>query len=353
MNLSPILFFTRGRGRGHALPDLAIEAELKQLFPAVELQFVSYSTGAETLRQAGHHVVDLGLRDDAPYLEVLARATRAIVQHRPGLVVSHEEFAVLPVAKALGLRTTFIVDFFPSAEIRRESLRYADEILFIEQRGIFAEPVEARGRIKYLGPVLRPLVFSRANRAEARQALGISEHDKLLAVIPGAWATEARAPIIELVAHAFADLPYTQKRLLWIAGRDHQAISQRLVTSPGVTVVESHSPVEQVMVASDLVITKANRGTSIDLARLGVPSISLSYGLNPIDELVVARLHTNLALDARAVDPSFLAEAMTRMVERSASRDGADPVGNEFYSQSSAAAVAAEIGKLLRHAESA
>jgi UDP:flavonoid glycosyltransferase YjiC (YdhE family) len=352
VTLRPILFFTRGRGRGHALPDLAIEAELKQLFPTVALQFVSYSTGADTLRQAGHNVVDLGLRDDAPYLEILARTTRAIIQHQPSFVVSHEEFAVLPVAKALGLHTIFIVDFFPSTEIRRESLRYADEILFIEQRGIFPEPAEAKGRTKYLGPILRPLVFSRADRAKAREALGIAEHDKLVATIPGAWATEARAPIVDLVAPAFAALPYTQKRLLWIAGRDHPAISQTLAASPDTIVVESHAPVEQVMVASDLVITKANRGTSIDLARLGIPSISLSYGLNPIDELVLARLHTNLPLDARAVDASFLAEAMTGIIERS-SPGGPDFGCNEFYRRSAAPEVAAEIGKLLRQAEGA
>ena len=34
--------------------------------------------------------------------------------HRPAVVISHEEFAVLPAAKALGARTMLIVDFFPA-----------------------------------------------------------------------------------------------------------------------------------------------------------------------------------------------------------------------------------------------
>ena len=346
-----LLFFTRGRGRGHAIPDIAIAAELRRLEVPCDLRFVSYATGAETLREAGYPVLDLGLLDDAPFLEILARATRALLQVQPQVVVSHEEFAVLPVAKAVGVPTLFIVDFFPSAEIRRECLRYADGILFIEQRGLFAEPVEASGRVKYIGPVLRPLTLSLADRAAAREALGVSPEAKLISVIPGAWATERRAPIFDLVLPAFRSLSHPAKQLIWVAGSDHAAIAGLVAELNEVTVLHSHSPIERLMVASDLVITKANRGTSIDLARLGIPSISLSHGLNAVDEAVLPRLHTNLALNVRGIDAAFLA----REIERIAAAPLADarlPTAGS-YDVSSASAVAAEIGALFSNRQGA
>ena len=42
------LFFSRGRGRGHAIPDLEIVRELAQITDAITVQFVSYATGAAT-----------------------------------------------------------------------------------------------------------------------------------------------------------------------------------------------------------------------------------------------------------------------------------------------------------------
>jgi hypothetical protein len=41
-----VLFFARGRGRGHAVPDTAIVDELLQLSPDLNVCFASYATGA-------------------------------------------------------------------------------------------------------------------------------------------------------------------------------------------------------------------------------------------------------------------------------------------------------------------
>jgi hypothetical protein len=75
-----ILFFTRGRGRGHAVRDLAILAELRRQAPHIESVFVSYAAGASTLAEAGLDVIDLKLADDAPFLEVVIRVTRVLAK---------------------------------------------------------------------------------------------------------------------------------------------------------------------------------------------------------------------------------------------------------------------------------
>jgi UDP-N-acetylglucosamine:LPS N-acetylglucosamine transferase len=338
-----ILFFSRGRGRGHAIPDIAVASELSRRAPELRLRFVSYATGAQTLIEAGYDVIDLQLPDDAPFLELGVRALRTIAAEQPDLVVSHEEFAALPAAKAFGLPTLFVVDFFPARNIWQESLRYADEIIFIERRGIFAEPPEVRGRVRYVGPVVRPLSVSRRDRASCRQELGLAQDAKVVSVIPGAWATEQRAPTLDLVVPAFAALGFPHRKLVWVAGRDHEELSTRFAGAAEIVVLPGYSPIEKLMVASDLVITKANRGTTIDLARLGVPSVSLSHGSNAIDEAIIPRIPTNVALDARGIDPSFLAEVMQAILL--AVDHGEGFAAAPEYGSGGAAAVAQEIGR--------
>jgi UDP-N-acetylglucosamine:LPS N-acetylglucosamine transferase len=339
-----VLFFTRGRGRGHALPDLAILDELRALSPGLSVQFASYSTGRETLAQAGHQVIDLEVEDGAPYLELLIRCARIIREQRPDVVVSHEEFAALPAAKIYSHPAIFLVDFFPPFEPWKESLRHADRIVFIERRGIFPEPPELKGRICYAGPVVRPLQFTRADRVRARGELGLTEAARVIAVVPGAWATEARAPIFPLVSAAFRALPYPDKVLVWIAGADQEDLSRAAAGSSDVRVLRQHSPIERVMVASDLVITKANRGTTIELSRLGIPSISLSHGINPIDEMIIPRIHGNLALNMKAVDGAFLVETMRDLLEAGA------PPAAQIRPDRGAATAAAEIARFLAQA---
>ncbi len=62
------------------------------------------------------------------------------------------------------------------------------------------------------------------------------------------------------------------------------------------------------MVASDLAITKANRVTVKELDALGIPSISISHGLNPIDDVFVERINGNTALRADVLEKEVLAQ---------------------------------------------
>lgn len=339
-----LLFFTRGRGRGHAVPDMAIVEELGRLDVAADVRFVSYATGAATLREGGWPVIDLGLREDCPFLDLLVRAGGVLKQQRPDVVVSHEDFAVLPATKMLGRPALFIVDFFLSEEhIWSQSLAHADRIVFIEERGVFPEPRTARGKVHYVGPVRRAMAFGRADRASARCRLGLSPDALVVSVIPGAWATEERAPITHLVRHAFAALPAQEKHLFWVAGRDRARIDTELGAMEGVRVLESHSPIEELMVASDVVVTKANRGTTLELSALGVPSVSLSYRLNPVDEALVGRIHTNVALHAGSIDGPFLADVLGRAA--ATGRATAAPQGPP--PATGAAAAAAEIAAFV------
>ena len=342
-----ILFFCRGRGRGHAIPDIEIARELRSLQPDIDLVFASYSTGGVTLAQAGLPVIDMNLPESVRFLEFMVRATHVMLRERPDIIVSHEEFAALPAAKSLGLPATFIVDFFAPAEWMVDSLGYADEILFIERRGIFTEPAPAQGRVRYVGPVVRPMSATRSDRARARAQLDLPESAPVIAVIPGAWANEERAPLHDLLVPAFDRLAHPGKKLLWIAGEDRESLTRRLGPRSDVILLPELSPIENLMVASDVVITKANRGSTIDLASLGIPSVSLSWGLNPIDEMIISRIHNNIALNARGIDPAFLAETLTRALSE---RHQAAACPSPDYRPGGGAAAARELARIIQGA---
>ena len=73
-----LLFFCRGRGRGHAVPDIAIARKLLTLREDVDVRFVSYSTGARTIEEHGLPLVDLGLPDANSYTDTLVLAAELL-----------------------------------------------------------------------------------------------------------------------------------------------------------------------------------------------------------------------------------------------------------------------------------
>jgi UDP-N-acetylglucosamine:LPS N-acetylglucosamine transferase len=258
----------------------------------------------------GHSVFDLQFDDDNPFIETMVRATRLIDSVQPEVVVSHEEFAALAAAKIHKLPTLFITDWFlPGDHVTTSCLACADRVLFIEARGIFPEPEALRGRVEYLGAIKRPLKYTPKDRLRARLELSVDDHTLLISVIPGAWANESRAPIFDFVCSAVDGLQVPVK-VIWIAGADYDELLLRGRSYEWLQLYRSYMPIEQVMVASDLVITKGNRGTTLDAAACGVPTISLTEGVNPVDELIVRRIPTNESIWVSGIDDSYLALRM-------------------------------------------
>jgi hypothetical protein len=47
-----VIFFSRGRGHGHATPDVAIADQLARVLPEIDLKFVSYGIGEATFHES-------------------------------------------------------------------------------------------------------------------------------------------------------------------------------------------------------------------------------------------------------------------------------------------------------------
>jgi UDP-N-acetylglucosamine:LPS N-acetylglucosamine transferase len=303
------LFFSRGRGRGHAIPDIALVTELLQDANCPALQFVSYGTGADTIRQHGYHVIDLELSEESQFAETLIRCAQAVRDYLPNFVISHEEFAALPAAQVFGVPCIFLIDWFPRAgTVWMECLRYARSTIFMDDPGYYDEPDVIRGKIKYVGPVIRDLNLTEGNQRNARIELGLPRDRPIVMVLPGgsSASSEANSPLFDLVSGAI-DLLDQNALTIWIdSAKDRQAIVSRIATRTDFLIVETRFDIEKFMVAADVVITKGTRKTSIELNALGIPSISISHGLNPIDDYRVLRIKTNRALRARGLTTSSL-----------------------------------------------
>jgi hypothetical protein len=127
----------------------------------------------------------------------------------------------------------------------------------------------------------------------------------------GRLGTEARAPLFDLVSGAFECLDHNlAKQLVWVAGADYEVVNVLAASRADIRVFDSLQAIEDLIVASDIVITKGNRGTVYDAASLGVPSISVSFGLNPIDDMHLTRIRSNTSFNYGAITCAELASVL-------------------------------------------
>lgn len=304
-----ILYFSRGRGRGHAIPDIEIGRKLQALRTNVDIVYVSYSTGAETFESCGYDVINLQMPDDPDPWDALVKQLRLIGHVKPRLVVAHEECQALIASEVFGIPSIFITDYFmdPSSHWT-QPLKAAIEIIFIGDPGLFTEPLYLRKKIQYVGPAIRRLECC-STRADIRRELGIADEDVVLLCQPGNY-DEAAVPMYNVLLSAWDQLPFGSKKLIWLAGRDYKAISSNLSQRTDIVVEAQNWKIERLFSACDLVITKGNRVTVFEAASLGIPSISISNGRNWPDDVYISRIKSNIALDANSTTPGQLTQAI-------------------------------------------
>ncbi|MGH9719812.1 MAG: hypothetical protein ACRD8O_06340 [Bryobacteraceae bacterium] len=312
--LFEVMFVSRGNGRGHAVPDMAIAAKLIDLSPHISVQFVSYAEGAEAYRACGHQVLDLQAPDMPPLFHMLIVFTKLLGHAKPRLVVAHEEFPVPPAAACLGIPCIFITDFFmdPSS-LHMQALQHAFEIIFTAEPGLYTEPPQLNGKVHYVGRAVRNMEYTRADWERARKELNVPLDATVVLCQPGGW-TESRAPLAGLLSAAWDQIRLSPKRLIWLTGRDYETLAARFRQRDDVIILREDWKIDRLMAASDVLITKANRLTVYEAASLGLPSISISSLLNWPDDVAVGRVDSNTPLVCDSLTPQTLAERILEKV---------------------------------------
>ena len=301
-----LLFFSRGRGRGHAVPDIEILQEFESIRPDAEVRLVSYASGADALSEAGLPLIDLDMPESGPLAELSVAAGRLIRWLDPDVIVSHEEFCVPPAAKIFGKPCLFITDFFAEPDLySMRALQFADEILFTGREGVFDEPEYLTGKVRYLGPAVRRLHAQDTVRSGEQFVIG---------VLPGSWTQQAAA-FEELVVSAFDGLEHPSKKLVWVAGPRYDDVRRKTAGYDNVHVHRTVTHIGALMAGCDVAFTRGSRMSTLELASLRVPVIAVSYGLNKIDDRALAGLPGVSFVDGATLRPSQLAQALLEAEE--------------------------------------
>lgn len=318
-----ILFFSKGRGRGHAVPDMVLSNALRERSRDISIAFVSYGTGAETLSEHGELVTNLNLPEANPFLETIIRSADAISQALPDLVFAHEEPAALVAARICKIPGIFITNWFiDPGSMFTKAAEYADEVIYIGQAGVFTEPPQLREKVFYCGPVIRPLEYGKSDRTRARGELGVPVDGFVLSCLSGT-TYESNNPVFDLVMAAYDRLKFEPKRLIWVGSTDYDKIRARTAERPDVMAEDIDWKIERVMVASDVVITKGTCNILQELNWLGIPSISLSHGTNWVDDVLANHISSNVPLSVSRVTAGGLAERIAEQFSKS--REGQWP----------------------------
>jgi UDP-N-acetylglucosamine:LPS N-acetylglucosamine transferase len=314
-----ILFFSRGRGRGHAVPDMSIAEYVRARRPETTIRWISYSTGAATFKECGYEVIDLGLPDHNRFLETQIKAVRLLSKYQPNLVISHEEYAAVPAACIAGVPSLFITDYFVSEEdLWMDALRYAREVIFIDDPGFFSVPSYLQKKIWYTGKFVRSFAHCAADRQRVRAHLQLDD-DEIFIIVFSGNRPEDEAPIAAAVVSAFKSLNVSKKRLGWIAGRDASKIRDLVRSVDKVTVLDFKRDLDQWMCACDLAITKGTRKLALELESFAVPSISISHGINRIDDERLHHIRGNVSIDGRKLRQGELAATIKMLLRRRSS----------------------------------
>jgi len=148
-----ILFFSEGRGPDHAFRDASIAQHL-QAECEVNIQFAASGVGARILEEHGYDVIDLFLSEEHTFLEAIVRSVRLVARTAPDIVIADEEFAAPVAATALNIPSLFITSCCQDPDqLCKNALSYVERIFFIEEPGLFPEPLALDDKVEYVGPL--------------------------------------------------------------------------------------------------------------------------------------------------------------------------------------------------------
>jgi predicted glycosyltransferase len=200
------------------------------------------------------------------------------------------------------------------------TLQFAEEVLFLGAEGVFPEPPWLSGKTRYVGTIMRDFQYTAADQRRARTELGIPQEATVVAVFPGSWREE-RTPLADAVLEAFECLPGDSKRLIWVAAADHGLIARRTAGRNDVLVFDYYRDIDRLMVAANVAITKTNRKTVFELRHLNVPTIAVTYGLNPPDDVAVSSLKGVARLQGKETSAEQLCCHLERLITAAPERD--------------------------------
>ena len=317
-----ILYLSRGRGFSHAMNDLLILKELKNMDKDLSILVASYDKGYKYFLENGFEPYNLGLRqNDELTLKAGLRMWSLIRKFKPDLVVSDEVFIVLHITRGLKIPSILITHWFFESYNKKHpiipAVKKANHVIFVDTPEFHNIPFDFDVHLTFVGPIIREFDYTPGDKKRARNELGINIKDRVILVTPGGRHRD-RNKLLEVSAEAFKELNRKDMKLILLAGDLREEYENKFADEGRIIVKDFDWKMDRLMVASDLVICKGTFSTTWELAFLGVPSISIPDINNPIDQIHINRMDKHsltVRIDPRRLNKSALLEKMKKIFD--------------------------------------
>jgi uncharacterized protein (TIGR00661 family) len=322
IKIPKILYLSRGRGFSHAMNDLLILKELKDLNRNLSILVGSYDKGYTYFLKNGFRPFNLGLKqNDELTLKASLRIWSLIRKFKPDLVISDEVFIALHITKGLKIPSILITHWFFETYNKKHpiipAVKKADHVIFVDTPQFHNIPLDYNVHLTFVGPLMREFEYKLRDKKRARKELGINVKDKVILVTPGGRHKD-RSRLLELSVKAFEELGEKNIKLILLTGELYEEYLNRFADEDRIIVKDFDWKMDRLMVASDLVICKGTFSTTWELAYLGIPSISIPDINNPIDQIHVYRMdkhNLTLRIDPRKLNKSYLLENIKEILD--------------------------------------
>jgi len=317
-----ILYLSRGRGFSHAMNDLLIIKELKNLNKKLSILVASYDKGYTYFLKNGFRPFNLGLKqNDELTLKASLRIWSLIRKFKPDLVVSDEVFIALHITRGLKIPSILITHWFFELLSKKHpiipAVKKANHVIFVDTPEFHTIPPDFNVHLTFVGPVIREFDYTLKDKTRARNELGINIKDKVILVTPGGRHKD-RNKLLEVSVEVFKELKDDNLKLILLTGELYGKYSKRLKNEDRILVKDFDWKMDRLMVASDMVICKGTFSITWELAYLGIPSISIPDINNPIDQIHVNRMdkyNLTLRIDPRRLNKSVLLENVKKILD--------------------------------------
>ena len=327
-----VLYFSRGRGFGHAIGDMEVIRELERRDENLDISVVSYAHGYEAFVKNGFTEIEdlhLDYENEFSCPQGLERINRLIKSIRPDVIVANEMFNVLPLAREHRLPAVLITHwFFESVHSKPTVLSLfmacANHIIFGDLEDFHEKPTKLKVPVSFVGPIMRKIVVNVKDRDILKEELGFQKMDRVILVSFGGGfhnvgdGLEKGRVVLKKLYKAFDQLNIHNLKLILLVGRLYDyAISK--FDNPNVTILRESWDFDKLMAASDLAIVRGSYRTLCELAVIGTPAICIPFLKgNPVDEMHIRnfqRLGTLETLELEELTPESLMENIREILK--------------------------------------
>jgi hypothetical protein len=287
-----VVVLSRGHGYGHAATDLRWIKAMRARRPDLEVILASSGTGLDYYRSRSVPCIDLGISDDddqgADAAKSVARFLFKVVAEssRPDLVVANEVFSAPEACRILKLRNLLLTHWF-FAEIGfpevDQVFRCANGVILLDFAAAHRVPVHVRAPVHFTGPPAKRFSIS---RDQARKQLGLASDSLAVVATFGSMRSDKLAEIqtvLRTVLAAWRGNSHSTDRLFVLSNPDESLSDVESSQNGSVDWVGITKTPELYYSAADLAISYATLITLAELARNGVPTVTILGTINPVD----------------------------------------------------------------------